>query len=98
MDAPMRLGILLFLAAMLPAAVNDNDKGKPVKDPTFAVSNRTSAPLLKSDRPHEDFIISSCSVIREGKAWRMWYEYFDHTYTDDSHNFFCYATSEDGEK
>lgn len=60
------------------------------------IVERTSEPLMVSERPYEDFCLNHCNVIREGDTWQMWYMAYDHTYDDDSAGFFCYARSADG--
>ena len=64
--------------------------------PRLSVEQRTVEPLLVADRPHEDFCLGYCSVIREGDRWRMWYEAYDHTYRNDADGYLCYAESRDG--
>ncbi len=64
--------------------------------PTIAVSDRTEKPLFQASAPWEDFCISYCRVLREGKSWRMWYIAYDHGYKSDDDYFVCYATSKDG--
>ena len=64
--------------------------------PRFRVEQRTTAPLLVSDRPYEDFQISYLNVIRDGKVWHMWYEAYDHNYKTDADGYLCYARSTDG--
>ena len=79
-------------AADVPAA-------KAVKAaPQFRVEQRSTAPLLVSDRPYEDFQVSYANVIRDGKVWHMWYEAYDHHYKTDADGYLCYARSEDGVK
>lgn len=60
------------------------------------VLERTTQPLLRADRPWEDFCIGWCSVLRDGARWRMWYDAYDHDSTGDPDDFLCYAESEDG--
>jgi len=62
----------------------------------FTIQERTTEPLIKSDRPWEDFSVAYCNVIKEGDTWRMWYESTDHTYKTDSDIQLNYATSKDG--
>ncbi|MBM3498515.1 MAG: hypothetical protein FJX74_07565 [Armatimonadetes bacterium] len=64
--------------------------------PRLIVEHRTTDPLLVADRPHEDFCIGYCTVIREAGRWRMWYEAYDHTYRNDADGYLCYAESPDG--
>ena len=40
---------------------------------TFRILERTTEPLLKADRPWEDYCIGYTQVIRDGGAWHMWY-------------------------
>ena len=63
---------------------------------TLKVLERTTAPVLKSDKPWESFCINPCTVIREGNTWRMWYECFDSDYKSDNDAYYCYAESKDG--
>ena len=65
---------------------------------TFHIEQRTTTPLLVSDRPYEDFRVNYMNVIRDGKDWHMWYEAYDHNYTNDSDGYLCYAHSNDGVK
>lgn len=68
----------------------------PQKMPTFRVIERTPDPLLKADRPWEDFAIGFCQVLRIEDKWHMWYYAADHTYKKDDDGSFCYASSSNG--
>jgi hypothetical protein len=60
------------------------------------ISERTTEPLFRGERPHENHSLAYCNVIREGDTWRLWYESTDHTIKTDSDIFLCYAESRDG--
>jgi hypothetical protein len=66
------------------------------KSPGIAVSERTAEPLLKADRPWEDFCLSISQVLREGDKWHLWYIAYDHNYRSDADCYVCYARSTDG--
>jgi len=83
------------IAPFALAAPADARAEKPALS-QYRVLERTTEPLLVSDRPHEDFCIAYGNVIREGKLWRMWYTAYDHTYQDDRDACLCYAFSHDG--
>jgi hypothetical protein len=61
---------LTFLASLGPLLA---EPGQDDKSPVTAVSERTLEPLLKADRPREDFCIGGCQVLREGDKWHLWY-------------------------
>jgi len=85
-------------ARPLPAPKQGRETGGlPMsRPPKLTVERRTEEPLLVADRPHEDFCIGYCSVIREAGRWRLWYEAYDHTYRNDADGYLCYAESRDG--
>jgi hypothetical protein len=91
---------LCFAPAMPPAdaateVVAGGPAGKPL--PRVEIADRTSAPLLKAERPWESFAIGFCRVIRTAPdLWRMWYIAFDDSYRSDADYNLCYATSTDG--
>jgi hypothetical protein len=60
------------------------------------ISRRTIVPLMKAERPYEDFCIGWFTILRMGSEWRMWYEAYDHNYRDDADCMLCYAVSKDG--
>jgi hypothetical protein len=64
--------------------------------PKISISQRTTEPLFKAERPHEDFCINVFNVLRVNEQWHMWYTSYDHTYKGDADSFFCYACSNDG--
>jgi hypothetical protein len=64
--------------------------------PKFTISQRTTAPLLKAERPYEDVELNSTVVLRIKGQWRMWYEAYDHTSRADNDSYLCIATSRDG--
>lgn len=64
--------------------------------PTIRIDQRTCEPLLRADKPWEDFQIGSASVIRDGKDWHLWYQAYDHRYQTDADGYLCYAHSTDG--
>ncbi len=71
--------------------------GAEAKDPSsLRIEQRTTEPMLVSDRPYEDFQIAYPNVIRDGGAWHMWYEAYDHNYKSDADGYLCYARSKDG--
>jgi len=66
------------------------------KTPVLTVLERTTEPLLKADRPWEDFSVGLDQVLRIGDEWHLWYVAFDHSYRTDNDCYFCYARSKDG--
>ena len=62
----------------------------------FRIEQRTTQPLLKAERPYEDFCLGWLNVLREGGLWHMWYAALDHNYKDDRDSYLCYARSTDG--
>jgi hypothetical protein len=64
--------------------------------PKLAIVERTTEPLLKADKPWEDFCVNYARVLKIGKSWHMWYNAFDHTYKTDADVSLCYAVSKDG--
>jgi hypothetical protein len=84
---------LTFLAVLGSLAA---ESGQDDKSPVIAVSERTAEPLLKADRPWEDFRLGYCQVLREGDKWHLWYNAYDHNYRSDSDVYICYARSTDG--
>ncbi len=69
---------------------------KRVSAPVLTVLERTTEPLLKADRPWEDYTIGFNCVLRIGDQWHLWYVAYDHNYKTDNDCFFCYAISKDG--
>ena len=65
-------------------------------DLRFRIEQRTTQPLLKAERPYEDFCLGWLNVLREGGLWHMWYAALDHNYKDDRDSYLCYARSTDG--
>jgi hypothetical protein len=84
---------LTFLAVLGSLAAKPRQDDKP---PVIAVSERTAEPLLKADRPWEDFCLGYCQVLREGDKWHLWYNAHDHNYRNDADVYVCYARSTDG--
>jgi len=62
----------------------------------FTISHRTTEPLLRAERPHEDMCLNFTTVLRVDDQWRMWYAAYDHGYRDDNDAYLCYAASPDG--
>jgi hypothetical protein len=91
---PLLAATALALAAALASAPN-RCAASP-KDPVLTVLERTAEPLLKADRPWEDFCVGYCQVLRVGERWHLWYVAYDHDYRTDSDCYFCYARSPDG--
>ena len=82
----LRLLCLLTLCSIAGAAA-----------PTIEITQRTTAPLLKAEKPWEDFCIGYTQVIRMPDArWHMWYAAYDHRYRNDADGVLCYAQSDDG--
>jgi hypothetical protein len=90
-------GLVLLYLALLPGSVR---AGPPRNEsmPQFSVTRRTVQPLLKADKPWEDYCIGYCQVIRIGSEWHMWYDSYDHHYKNDADGHLCYARSSDGVK
>jgi hypothetical protein len=70
----------------------DNEERPPV----FRIRDRTVEPLVRADKPWEDYCIAGCTVLHEGTRWRMWYGAYDHQYKRDDDACLCYAESPDG--
>lgn len=68
--------------------------GRPL--PKLTITDRTAEPLLKAEKPWEDFCMNYLRVLRIGGAWHMWYHCYDHTCRNDEDSFLCYARSTDG--
>ena len=66
------------------------------RTPVLTVLERTTEPLLKADRPWEDYSIGCCGVLKIGDQWHLWYVAFDHGYKTDNDCYLCYARSNDG--
>lgn len=64
--------------------------------PVFAISQRTTAPLMRSEMPWENRYLNYFNVIRDGNGWHMWYHAYDQSYQDDNDAYLCYAFSNDG--
>jgi hypothetical protein len=64
--------------------------------PVLTVLERTTEPLLKADRPWEDFNLGYCTVLRIGEQWHLWYDSYDRDYRNDNDCYSCYARSKDG--
>jgi hypothetical protein len=75
-----------------PAAAQNGIKAIP----SFAISERTTQPLLKSEMPWENRYMNFFNVIRDEKGWHMWYHSYDQSYQDDNDAYLCYAFSKDG--
>src|SRR5262245_20634592 len=84
---------LTFLAIL---ASLHAETGRGGKSPAVTVSERTAEPLLKADRPWEDFCLSYCQVLREGDKWHLWYNAHDQNYRSDTDVYVCYARSTNG--
>ena len=88
-------GVLLLGASLSCGESRDSigiRKG-PTESVRMSILERTSEPLLISDRPWEKFTLDYLSVIREGKLWRMWYAAYAPDYEYDSDAYLCYAVS-----
>jgi hypothetical protein len=66
--------------------------------PKVTVSDRTTQPLLKPERPYEDVCLGYFSVLKFDGKWHLWYEAIDRTYKADGDRSLCYAVSSDGVK
>ena len=91
------LGAALALAGCLASTQPDGaarDRLKPL--PTFAISQRTTQPLLESEMPWESRYMNYFNVIRDATGWHMWYHAYDQSYTDNNDAYLCYAFSKDG--
>ena len=94
----MRTSRILFilLASSTSLSLHGATPAESGKPPVLTVLERTTEPLLKADRPWEDFCLSSCQVLKVKGRWHIWYTSFDHHYRDDNDSYFCYARSKDG--
>ena len=52
--------------------------------PAFAISQRTTQPLLRSEMPWEALCMNFFNVIRDAKGWHMWYWSYDRAREDDN--------------
>ncbi len=84
---------MAVLAGLICAAAPGQDAERT---PIFHIQDRSAAPLLRADKPWEDFCIAGGTVLREGAVWRMWYGAYDHRYKRDDDACLCYAESADG--
>jgi hypothetical protein len=82
-----------MLAASVPAVWGAEP---PAGDLTVKVLSRSATPVLKADKPWENFCVNLATVVRVGDEWRMWYESYDQDYKSDNDAYYCYATSKDG--
>jgi hypothetical protein len=80
---------------ILPGSMLFDRKGGS-KTPALTVLERTTAPLLKADRPWEDASIGVDQVLRIKDLWHLWYVSFDHNSKNDNDCYLCYARSKDG--
>jgi hypothetical protein len=64
--------------------------------PRLTILDRTTEPVLRAEKPWEDFIVNYARVLGIGQVWHMWYNSYDHTYKNDADVFLCYARSDDG--
>ena len=90
LKAALGLTFLVSLGPLLAEPRQDN------KSPAIVVSERTAEPLLKADRPWEDFCLGYCQVLREGDKWHLWYNAHDQNYRSDTDSYVCYARSTNG--
>ncbi|MCE5269318.1 MAG: hypothetical protein LLG00_15685 [Planctomycetaceae bacterium] len=86
------MALAIAASHIFPAPANAAEPATP----TFTIRERTTDPLLRSDKPWENFSISYPTVIREGNRWRMWYGAYDRSYKRDDDACLCYAESPDG--
>lgn len=98
MKKSMIVAISLTLCAVSAQAAKQGVKETIQSPPQFRIEQRSTEPLLVSDRPYEDFQIAYTNVIRDGGVWHMWYEAYDHNYKTDADGYLCYARSADGVK
>lgn len=81
-------------ACLRPVRSNEINKQQPA--PVFHIRNRSVEPLLRADKPWEEYCVAGGTVIREGNRWRMWYGAYDRNYRRDDDACLCYAESPDG--
>ena len=86
--------VALLAAITLSQTVQATDETTAI--PKLVILERTTKPLLKCDRPWEEFCISYCTVLRIGDQWRLWYDSCDRSYRNDNDCYLCYARSKDG--
>src|SRR5262249_28526189 len=60
----------LFLATTWPQPARAADGARL---PSLFIIERTTEPLVKADRPWEDFCLGYCQVLRVGDDWHLWY-------------------------
>ena len=87
-----KLGVVLATVFLPPTF----QAGESTQQPTLHVLERTTEPLLKSDRPWEEFCLGYCTVLRTGNQWHLWYDAYDGNYRTDNDCYSCYAQSRDG--
>lgn len=91
---PLLLAVAMACGGALAA---DEAKGEAdVPMPRLSISERTVEPLLKAERPYEDFTLGYGNVLRIGRQWHLWYEAIDHDFKNDGDRYLCYARSADG--
>jgi hypothetical protein len=92
-----RIGILIAIAFLVTSQMARAQQHVPCAGTLrVKVLERSINPVLAADRPWESFCVNTCTVLREGNKWHMWYESYDSTYKSDNDALFCYATSNDG--
>ena len=86
---------LAACSAQGPSSQTSNwPSGRPL--PRLVIIDRTTTPLMKAEKPWEDFCLGFIRVLRVGDIWHMWYNGYDHTYQNDQDVTLCYARSADG--
>ena len=88
------LGVVVALAIQSASAADPS--AGPAASMQVKVLSRTVQPVIKCDKPWEDFCINLATVIKVGDEWRAWYESYDQDYKSDNDALYCYATSKDG--
>jgi predicted GH43/DUF377 family glycosyl hydrolase len=86
----------LILLTLVTASPHAHAGDVDISSLKITVTDRTTTPLLKADKPWEDFSLNYCQVVRTDGRWQMWYAAYDHTYQNDADSRLCYATSDDG--
>jgi len=99
----LRLALLLAVSSLVAAyagcgAANRTPLRWPAGRslPELIITDRTAEPLIKAEKPWEDFCFNYARVLWVDGVWHMWYNSFDHAFRNDQDAYLCYARSSDG--
>lgn len=77
---------------------NDHGHRRAIGEPRFTIAPppKPAAPFLIADKPWEAMSTGWGTMLYDAGTYRLWYEAWDETYTDDCDGRLCYAESDDG--